>query len=199
MHELARQLNQMVILLLQNLFFVFLLTACLWGIHLINWLLGYRLAILGIFPRKWFSLLGIFFYPFIHADFNHLFFNSIPLFILASFVLLYGFPTFYSVSAIIIVLSGLGIWLCGRRGIHIGASGLIMGYWSFLLTGAYYQHNTVASLAPAVICIYYFGGFVFQLFPTAVKTSFEAHIFGFLAGIAAFYISPLLLSGWAML
>lgn len=190
MHELTQQFSQMVVLLQKNLYFVFLLTAGLWCIHFLNFLLGHRLVIFGVYPRKGFSIVGIFFYAFIHANFNHLFFNSIPFFILACFVLLYGHPVFYSVSAIIIILSGLGIWLFGRRGVHVGASGLIMGYWSFLLVSAYFNQDIVTSLATAVICIYYFGGFIFHLFPTEVKSSFEAHIFGFLAGIAAFYIYP---------
>ena len=96
---------------------------------------------------------------------------------------------------IVIVLSGMGIWLFARPGIHIGASGLVMGYWSFLLINAYYQGNTVASLASLVVCVYYFGGLLFHLFPAEVKTSFEAHIFGFLAGIAAFYMLPLIYIG----
>lgn len=195
MHDLAIQLNQMVASLLKNLSFIGIFIAIFWGIHFLNAILGHRLSILGVYPRKWYSLLGIFCYPFLHANFNHLFFNSIPLGILASLVLLYGTSVFYSVTLIVIVLSGIGIWLFARPGIHIGASGLVMGYWSFLLISAYYQGNTVASLASLIVCVYYFGGLLFHLFPTEVKTSFEAHIFGFLAGIAAFYIIPLIYIG----
>lgn len=195
MHELAMQLNQMVASLQKNFVFIVCFISIFWMVHFLNVLLGYRLAILGVYPRKWYSLLGIFCYPFIHANFNHLFFNSIPLAILASFVLLYGYPVFYAVTAIIIVFSGFAIWLLARRGFHIGASGLVMGYWSFLLISAYYQGNTVASLASIIICVYYFGGLLFHLFPGEIKTSFEAHIFGFLGGIAAFYLTSLIYIG----
>lgn len=191
MNNLIDQLNTSVLLLQKNTPFMLFFIAGLWCIHLINWMLGGRLIILGVYPRKWFSMLGIFFYPFIHSNFNHLFFNSIPLFILGSFVLLLGYPTFYCVSITIIVLSGLTTWLLGRGGFHIGASGLIMGYWAFLLINAYFQELSVLSIAPALICVYYFGGFLFHLFPTDIKTSFEAHLFGALGGVAAFYSCPM--------
>src|SRR3990167_11425176 len=119
--DIINQLSTTVTLLQHNLPFMLSLIAALWCIHFINWILGGRLIVLGVYPRKWFSCLGIFFYPFIHGNFNHIFFNSIPLFILGSFVLLLGFPTFYCVSITIIILSGLMTWLLGRGGFHIGA------------------------------------------------------------------------------
>jgi membrane associated rhomboid family serine protease len=161
-------------------------------IQVVNFLSGYRLIIFGIYPRKLWSLPGILFYAFLHGHFNHLFFNAIPLFLLANFVLFAGLPTFYTVTLIIILISGLLIWLFGRRGFHIGASGLIMGYWSYLITLAYY-HESLLTIAPAIVCIYYFGGFIFQLFPGEVSSSWEAHVFGFLAGILAFFLNPLVL------
>ena len=62
-----------------------------------------------------------------------IYFLNIPLLILVSFVLLKGLPTFICVSLIITILSGIGIWIIGRPGFHVGASGLIMGYWSYLI------------------------------------------------------------------
>lgn len=192
----VNELNAAVTLWQTTLPTILLFIACLFFIHCLNWLLGHRLAFLGVYPRKWFSVLGIAFYPFIHSDFNHLFFNAIPLFILICFTLLNGVSQFFCVSITIILLGGLGIWLFARPGFHIGASGLIMGYWSYLLMNAYQHGLAEASLltvAPAVVCLYYFGGFLFQLFPTQVKTSWEAHLYGFLGGIAAAYACPTLI------
>jgi len=191
MNEFINQLNIAIAALQEHLPFVLTFIAILYGIHFINWILKYRLNFLGVYPRKLFGLPGIIFYPFLHSHFNHLFFNSIPLFILASFVLLKGFPTFYCISITITILSGIGIWLVGRRGFHVGASGLIMGYWSYLILDAY-QQKTILSIAPALVCLYYFGGFLFHIFPTEVKSSWEAHLFGFLGGIAAAYACPVL-------
>ena len=65
-----------------------------------------------------------------------------------------------------------------------------MGYWAYLILEAYEQ-RTITSIAPAIVCIYYFGGFIFHPFPTQVKSSWEAHLCGFLAGLAAAYTCPL--------
>jgi membrane associated rhomboid family serine protease len=186
--QFAESLNQLV----QNLHIALMMIAVLFAIHFVNWILGYRLNYLGIHPRREIGLPGIIFSPFLHGDFNHLFFNAIPLLALVSFVLLKGMPTFILVTTIIVLLGGAGTWLFGRRGIHIGASGLIMGYWSYLLVLAY-QHTTPVSFALAIICVYYFGGLFLNLFPTKIKSSWESHVFGFLAGIAAAYICPILI------
>lgn len=157
--------------------------AGLWIIYFVNSLVGKKLFVLGIYPRHWFGLIGIPFSPLLHADLNHLIFNSIPLFVLMCFVLTAGLHQFIFITLLIILLSGLGIWLFGRSAIHIGASALIMGYFGYLLADAY-QHPSVSTMAIGFLCIYYFGGLIFSLFPSEEKVSWEGHAFGFLAGIA---------------
>lgn len=187
--NLADQFEQAAQALQYNLPFVLSVIGSLYLIHMVNFILGYRLNIFGIYPRKWYGLPGIFISPFLHGNFNHLFFNSIPLFALISFLMLYGASTFYSVTFIIILLGGAATWLFGRPGIHIGASGVIMGYWSYLLLYAY-EEPTLLSIGLAIVCLYYFGGLLFNLFPLEVKTSWEAHVAGFAAGIATYFILP---------
>lgn len=191
MNSLALQIEAAVLVLQNNIWMLLLFMGLLWGIHCINWLLNYRLNILGIYPRHFSGLIGIIFAPFLHADFNHLFFNSIPLFVLGSFVTLNGWHNFWCVTLLIIALSGFGIWLVGRRGIHIGASALIMGYWSYLLLNAFTQ-GTLLAFVLAGVCLYYFGGLVLHLFPTEVRSSWEGHLCGFVAGVIAAYVGPML-------
>lgn len=186
--ELSQQLEVISAFLQAQLHFILIIIGGLYVIQILNWILGYRLNILGIYPRKFFGLFGIVFSPFLHGSFNHLFFNSIPLIVLLSFVLLQGWTTLLLVSATIILLSGFATWLVGRQGFHVGASALIMGYWSYLLVNAY-RHPTLLSIVLAIVCLYYFGGLLFNLFPQAEKSSWEGHIFGFLAGLAAAYIN----------
>lgn len=190
--DFANQVTTIISQLRVNTPVLLVLIGCLYLIHIINWIVGYRLNYLGIYPRKSFGLVGIIFSPFLHGNFNHLFFNSIPLFILASFVLFNGWTIFICVSVIIIVLGGIATWCFGRKGLHIGASGLIMGYWSYLLINAYHQ-GTWLSIVLAVVCVYYFGGLLFHLIPKAEKSSWEGHVFGFLSGLAAAYIVPFIL------
>lgn len=159
----------------------------LWGAFILNKLLLGRLNMLGLYPRKLRGLPGIIFSPFLHGSLSHLTFNSLPLFVLMSFILLQGRYRFFEISLIIIVLSGGATWLFGRKAYHIGASGVIMGYFAYLLINAY-QHPSVLTFILAGVCLYYFAGLFAYLIPTDEKLSWEAHIFGFLAGIAANYL-----------
>ncbi|EKD77780.1 MAG: rhomboid family transporter protein [uncultured bacterium] len=162
--------------------------ALLFGIQIINWALRYRLNILGIWPRKLFGFIGIPFSPFLHGSLTHLIFNSLPLFIFSNLILLQGEKVFLTASVIIIIISGLLTWAFGRRGIHVGASGLIMGYLGFILIGIYYKPSYL-SVIVGVACLYYFGGMLSGLFPQEDKRiSWECHLFGFVAGIAAAFI-----------
>lgn len=187
MNNISNQIYLTSLLLQKNVFFVLLIIAGLFIIHILNGLSGYRLIVLGIYPRKWFGLPGIIFHPFLHGDFNHIFFNSIPLFVLMSFILLSGTSTFICATVTIILLSGIAIWLLGRPSYHIGASGLIMGYLAYLIMNTYHQPSVI-SIGVVAVCLYYFGTLLLHLFSFEAKLSWEAHIFGFFAGIAASYI-----------
>lgn len=160
--------------------------AAVWGVNIVNWLLGSPLFILGLYPRRLSGLPGIFFSPWLHKDFSHLFYNSIPLILLACGALVTGWNNFLYVSGIIIVISGLLTWLMGRSAIHIGASGLIMGYWAYLLALSYWLSSSV-SIIVGFIALYYFGGLVANLFPSEERVSWEGHVFGFIAGLVAAY------------
>lgn len=158
------------------------------GIHILNGLLNHRLNILGIWPRKKWGWIGIPFSPFLHANFTHLIFNAVPLFVLSNFILLSGEKVFYAATIDIIVISGVLTWLLGRRGIHVGASALIMGYLGFIMVGIYH-HPTPLSIVIGAVCVFYFGGIFMNLFPSEDRrVSWEGHIFGFLAGIATAYL-----------
>jgi membrane associated rhomboid family serine protease len=154
----------------------------LWIIQVANFILGNKLCILGVVPRKIYGLLGIICSPFIHYGFNHVFFNSIPLFVLLSSILAFGIPAAICTTVMIIAISGLGVWLFGRSAIHVGASGLIMGYMGYILYSAYYT-NSVSSIVVGVLCFYYLGSILFSVIPTDETSSWEGHLFGLLAGV----------------
>ncbi len=163
--------------------------AILFGIHCLNWMLGYRLNYLGIHPRKLFGWIGIPFSPFLHGNLPHLMFNSLPLFVFANFIILQSVSLFYAATICIIVLSGTLIWVFGRPGIHIGASSLIMGYLGFITINIYYKPTTLSIIVGAV-CIYYFGGIFSNLSSSGdKKVSWEGHVLGFIAGMVT---APLL-------
>ena len=145
-----------------------------------------RLLILGIIPRKWIGLPGIVLSPLLHADFNHLFFNSIPLLVLSDFVLMYGVQYFLISTAGITLLSGLFVWLFGKSGVHVGASGVVTGYWALLVSNSY-QEATPTSIILGILSIYYFAGIFFGILPLKRGVSWEGHLFGLLAGLTMSY------------
>jgi membrane associated rhomboid family serine protease len=159
-------------------------------INILNYMFHRIFYIFGIVPRHIMGLPGILFSPFVHGDFNHLFFNAIPLFFLMNMVLVYGLKAFIIVSLSIIILTGILVWLFGRHAIHIGASGVIMGYFGFSVIVAFLAPSFL-SIMLIILCLYYFGGLVASLIPTGEDgVSVEGHIFGFISGIATYYFWP---------
>jgi len=98
-----------------------------------------------------------------------------------------GLYLFYIVTALIMFMSGFSVWLFGRKALHVGASSLIVGYWSYLLVAAYVDQSALG-IVVGVVSLYYFGGLFFSIFPSDLRTSWEGHLSGFISGIAAFYI-----------
>jgi len=187
MNNFISQLNFDLSLIQANIPLAGLMILGLWIINIVNSLLGYRLNILGIYPRHIFGLIGIPCAPFLHGSFSHLFFNSIPLIVLLDFMLINGTQKFIYVTATIVLLSGTAVWLVGRRALHVGASSVIMGYWGYLLVDAY-RHPSILTIILAIVCVYYFGSLLLSLFPREERVSWEGHVFGFLAGLIAVYL-----------
>lgn len=183
MNALAQAFHAIVSAMQSNMQLVFEILGVFWVIHFVNFLLGYGLNRLGIYPRHVFGLPGILLSPFLHGDFTHLIFNSLPLFLLLHLMLIFDPYSFFQTTFYIILLSGGLIWLFGRRAIHVGASSLIMGYFGYLLI-AVYNTQTIYAWALGAITLYYCGGLFLQLFPSSAKVSWEGHVFGFLAGVA---------------
>jgi membrane associated rhomboid family serine protease len=159
----------------------------LWGIFFITRFIYPPLLQFGIIPRHLIGLPGILCAPFLHANFNHLFYNTIPLVVLSNFLLIYGIDYYLLATVLITILSGVLIWLFGKPGIHIGASGLITGYWSLLVSDIYQQGSLMALLLGGS-CIYAFAGIFLGIFPQGRNVSWEGHLFGFIAGLVAGYL-----------
>ncbi|MBA3536367.1 MAG: rhomboid family intramembrane serine protease [Tatlockia sp.] len=185
--QLLESLNLIISQTQANFQILAIILMILWTVFFLNLLLGKRLLYLGIIPRHLFGLPGIFFAPFLHANFNHLFFNSIPLVVLANFLLINGLPYFLWVTLAIIVFSGILIWCFAKPGIHLGASALITGYWGLLVTDIL-QKGTITAIILGVISLYYFAGIFYGVFPGKKGVSWEGHLFGLLAGFATSYL-----------
>lgn len=137
---------------------------------------------LAVVPRTAGGLVGIITAPFIHANFAHLAANLPPFLVLGFLVLHRGESHFVEVSVIIAVAQGLLLWLMGRKAAHVGMSGVIFGYFGYLVLLAWYTKATPDLLAAAGILIFY-GGMLVGVAPARGATSWEGHLFGLLAGL----------------
>ncbi len=167
--------------------------AVAWVVHLVNFCCGYRLNVLGIYPRRGFGLVGVVCSPWLHGNWGHLLLNSVMFVLMAMMLLTQGITVFIGVTVCIIVLSGILVWLFARQALHIGASSLIMGYWGYLLVMAY-NHPSLLNIIVSVVCLYYFGGMAANLFPTDRRVSWEGHLLGFMSGIVVCFVYPLIVN-----
>ena len=168
----------------KNAFRMLVLIALLWCIEIINSLMGHRLNVLGIYPGADSPLPGIFFAPFLHGSFGHLGLNTLPLFTLGWLMSLRGFIRYIWISLFIVVIGGLGVWVFGREAFHVGASGLIFGYFGYLVAqGVFEQSFRSVFIASGIVAVY--GGMIFGVLPISSSVSWETHLFSLLAGIAA--------------
>ena len=146
----------------------------------------------GILPRTFSGLQGVLFSPFIHADINHLYNNSIPLFILLAALRFFYTKQSYAVIVYGILFSGLITWIIGRDNYHIGASGLIYVMVSFVFfKGIQTKYYRLVALSLAVITVY--GGLIWYVFPKVEENiSWEGHLAGLITGFALslYYRTP---------
>ncbi len=143
---------------------------------------GYSFNSFGVYPRTFTGLRGIIFSPFIHSDIEHLYHNTIPLFVLT--VVLFYFYRIISWKVIFygILLSGFLTWCIGRPANHIGASGLIYVLMSFtLFKGIFAKHYRLLALSLLIIFLY--GSMIWYVFPIKENMSWEGHLSGLIVGL----------------
>ncbi len=161
----------------------------LWGVKFVDALIfgGKMRDSFSIIPRSSFGITRILFSPLVHSDTAHLRANTVPLVVLAALLLFNHFQVFWLLTVVIIVIDGLGTWLFGSKGKHLGASGVILGYFGFTLAQLYFDMTPLTLLVAGFVGVFYRGLFR-EIFPWRAGTSNVSHLFGFLGGIAAAYL-----------
>ncbi|MEC4677732.1 MAG: rhomboid family intramembrane serine protease [Nitrospirota bacterium] len=161
------------------------LIAIMWAVEVLNLVTGYSLSRSGgIQPRTLAGLIGIPASPFLHFSVFHLLMNTLPFAILGGLICLQDKKLFVEVSLIVIIVSGLAVWLLGRSAVHAGASALIFGYFGFLLASGWYAKDLQSILIALGVAVFY-GGMIFGILPLRAYVSWEGHLSGLLAGILA--------------
>ncbi|MFW0787334.1 rhomboid family intramembrane serine protease [Gordonia sp. CPCC 206044] len=164
------------------------ITVLLFVIEGIDAATDYRLDDAGIEPRQIDGLDGILWAPLLHADWQHLIANLIPGLVLG-FLLLMA-RRFVIVTAIVWVVSGLGVWLFAPPlTVTVGASGVIFGWLTFLLIRGLFNRNLWQILGGAVLFVIY-GSILWGVLPNNSGVSWQAHLFGAIGGVlAAWYLA----------
>jgi len=158
--------------------------ALIWSIEIADSIaLDDQLQRNGIRPRHSDGLDGILWTPFLHADFGHVASNSVPFMALGGLVAIRGMRYWARVTAVIVIGGGGLTWLLAADGNHIGASGIVFGYLGVIVGAAVFERRPKA-LAPAFLAIGFYGGMVAGIVPQEA-ISWEGHLFGMMAGIAA--------------
>jgi membrane associated rhomboid family serine protease len=160
----------------------------LWLVKLIETGLDLNFAFWGIYPLKLKGLKGILLSPLVHADFKHLINNSIPLFILSVSVFYFYSKVAFRVFFLIYLMVGIWVWFGGRPAYHIGASGLVYGFASFLFFSGIIR-NHISLMAISLLVVFLYGGMIWGIFPIYEKVSWESHMLGSIAGffLAVYY------------
>ena len=165
------------------LFLVFVI----WFVELINLFMNHNLVRFGIYPRKLYGLIGILISPIIHGSITHTISNTAPLFFLSGFMVLIQKNRFVLVNFLIIICSGVLIWLFARNSYHVGSSGLIFGYFGAIIMHAYIKRNFYSISILILILASYGSTILFGLLPMNQFISYESHLFGLISGLAVVY------------
>lgn len=142
---------------------------------------------LALVPRTAGGLLGILTSPFIHTGFAHLLANLPPFLVLGSLILRRSDTRFLGVAAAIALGQGLLLWILGRRAAHVGMSGVIFGFFGYLIAVAGFT-GASTDLLVALGTLVFYGGILAGVAPARNGTSWEGHLFGLLAGVGAAWV-----------
>lgn len=139
----------------------------------------------GIIPRRIEGIDGVFFSPFLHAGWDHLYSNSVPLILLGTFVLAPGARRFLYSTLLIMLVSGFGVWFVGDPdSVVVGASGVIFGYLGLLVTRGLVEHSWWNLGVAGLMGLLYWWQ-IYSVFPTDQPVSWQGHLLGLVAGVIA--------------
>lgn len=139
---------------------------------------------------------GVLFGPGLHAGWPHLLANSVPLLVLGVLVAGDGVGRFWAVTGLIALIGGLGTWVFTVPGVvTVGASGLVFGYFGYLLVRAFVApslgHGILYALIATVVAVVYGGSMLTGVFGAPAGVSWQAHLFGAIGGgVAAILMRP---------
>lgn len=159
-----------------------------WVVYYIEIKFGMNFNKWGIYPPEVWGLRGVFFGPFIHGSFRHLFNNSFPLLVLTGVLFYFYRSISWKVLLVGSIVTGVFTWVIARPAYHIGASGVVYFLVSFIFfSGVFRKYYRLAAVS--LVTVFLYGSMVWYIFPVEERISWEGHLSGFITGIfmAFFY------------
>ncbi|WP_338423541.1 rhomboid family intramembrane serine protease [Streptomyces gobiensis] len=143
----------------------------------------------GIQPRDLDEVLDIFPAAFLHFGWDHVMANTVPLLIFGFLAAVRGLARFIGVVLVIIVVSGLGVWLTAPDGSNTaGASGVVFGLFGYLLVRGFVERDAL-DITVGITVLLLYGSILWGVLPTAAGVSWQGHLFGLIGGVlAAFWL-----------
>jgi len=146
---------------------------------------GYLDVAGGIIPHRLDGLDGVLFSPFLHAGWDHLYGNSVPLILVGTFALAGGAKRFIYSTALIMLISGLGVWFIGSpNSVVVGASGVVFGYLGLLFARGFVERSWWNLGVAAFIGLLYWYQ-LYNVLPTDQPISWQGHLLGLVGGMIA--------------
>jgi membrane associated rhomboid family serine protease len=154
-------------------------------LEVIDVISGHALDTFGITPREAGELRDVVPAAFMHFGFDHLAANSVPLLVMGFLAALSGVRRFLAVVAVIVLVSGLGVWLTApAHSTTAGASGVVFGLFGYLVLRGFVDRR-VGDVLLGVLVGAVYGSILWGVLPTTPGVSWQGHLFGLLGGAAA--------------
>lgn len=166
------------------LLLVAVMVIVMWAVEIVDVFAG-DLDSAGIRPRDPEGLVGVALAPVLHGGFGHLMGNTVPFVVLGAVIALSGLVRIVSVTAIVALVSGLGVWLVApAASIHIGASGVVFGFATYLIARGIFSRRVLHLVVGLGVLGVYGTTLLFGFVPTP-GVSWQGHAFGALGGVIA--------------
>jgi membrane associated rhomboid family serine protease len=164
---------------------VIVLVGLMWVLEVVDVALDHHLDQYGIEPRDPDGLDGVVAAPFLHVGFGHLLANTLPFVVMGVVIAFEGPLRLVGVTAIVAIVSGLGTWLVAPENtIHLGASGVVFGYATYLIARGLFNRRAGELAIGAGVAVLWGGALLGGLEPQR-GISWQGHLFGALGGLLA--------------